>query len=107
MSRLGERPRGRPAASSAEDIESSAMRLFLEQGFDETSMTDIAAACGVGRTTLFRYFPSKAGILWGAFDLHLHRLAELLPLQPASLPVATAVQAAAVQAFAEAVDERQ
>jgi AcrR family transcriptional regulator len=83
------------------------MRLFLEKGFDETSMTEIAASCGVGRTTLFRYFPSKADILWVAFDLHLRRLAALLAVQPEGLPLATAVQSAAVQAFGEAVDDRQ
>jgi AcrR family transcriptional regulator len=83
------------------------MALFLEKGFDQTSMTEIAAECGVGRTTLFRYFPSKADILWGAFDLHLRRLAQILAVQPEGLPLATAVQAAAVQAFGEAVDDRQ
>lgn len=107
MSHPAERPRGRPAVSSAEQIESGAIRLFLEKGFDETSMTDVAMACGIGRTTLFRYFPTKAGILWGPFDLHLRRLTELLPLQQEDLAVATAVQSAAVQAFGEAVDEKE
>jgi TetR/AcrR family transcriptional regulator, regulator of mycofactocin system len=100
------RPRGRPAVSSAEEIEGQAIRLFLEEGFDETSMTEIAAVCGVGRTTLFRYFPSKADILWGAFDQHLRRLAQLLADQPEGFPLATTVQSAAVQAFGEAVDDR-
>ncbi|WP_164737385.1 TetR family transcriptional regulator [Georgenia sp. SYP-B2076] len=83
------------------------MRLFLEKGFDQTSMTEVAAACGIGRATLFRYFPSKADIVWRGFDLHLRRLATLLPAQPIALPIATAVHSAAVQAFAEAVDEEQ
>lgn len=99
--------RGRPAVSSAAVIEDSAMRLFLVKGFDQTSMTEIAAACGIGRTTLFRYFPSKADLVWRAFDMHLRRLAELLRSQPNNLPIARAVHLAAVQAFAEAVDEEQ
>jgi TetR/AcrR family transcriptional regulator, regulator of mycofactocin system len=100
------RRRGRPAVSSAAKIEDSAMRLFLAQGFDQTSMTEVARACGIGRTTLFRYFPTKADLVWRAFDMHLRRLAELLRSHE-DLPIATAVQLAAVQAFAEAVDEEQ
>jgi TetR/AcrR family transcriptional regulator, regulator of mycofactocin system len=101
------RRRGRPAVSSAAEIEDSAMRLFLVKGFDQTSMTEVAGACGIGRSTVFRYFPSKADLVWRAFDIHLRRLAELLASQAKDLPIATAVQLAAVQAFAEAVDEDQ
>ena len=41
---------------------------FEERGFEMTTMDDIAAAVGVGRRTLFRYYPSKNDILWGQFD---------------------------------------
>lgn len=37
-------------------------------------MDDIAAALGVGRRTLFRYFDSKNDIVWGEFGLVLDRL---------------------------------
>lgn len=83
------------------------MRLFLVKGFDQVSMTEVARACGIGRTTLFRYFPSKADLVWRAFDTHLHRLAELLATQARDVPIGAAVQLAAVEAFAEAVDEEQ
>jgi TetR/AcrR family transcriptional regulator, regulator of mycofactocin system len=103
----GERRKGRPPVSSQEEIENCAVTLFLDKGFDQTSMDEIAAACGVGRTTLFRYFPSKADILWTGFDRHLLRLADLLTSQPEDLPVLTAVEMAAVQAFEEAADEKE
>lgn len=97
---------GRPLATSAVQIEMCAMRLFLEQGFDQTSMTEVARAAGVGRTTLFRYFPSKADIVLSGFDDHLRRLAAQLRAQPSDLPVMAAVQSAVLRAFAEAVDEQ-
>lgn len=38
--------------------------LFREQGFDDTSMTQIATAAGVSRRTLYRYFPTKEDIVF-------------------------------------------
>ena len=39
------------------------MRLFLERGFDATTLDDIAASAGVSRRTLFHYFASKEEIV--------------------------------------------
>lgn len=51
-----------------------ALRLFAERGFEATSVDDIAAAVGVGRRTLFRYFQSKNDIAWGDFGWVMGRL---------------------------------
>ena len=106
MARAETPKQGRPPVSSAEEVQRQAMRLFLEQGFDRTSMTDVAAAAGIGRTTLFRYFRSKGDIVLAPFDEHLRRLARRLATQPRDLPVMTAVHSAVVDAFAEAVDDQ-
>lgn len=37
----------------------TATRLFAEQGYRGTSMEDVAAAVGVGKGTLYLYFPTK------------------------------------------------
>ncbi len=38
----------------------SAQRLFVEQGFIQTQMTDIAKEIGIGRKTLYRYYADKS-----------------------------------------------
>lgn len=48
---------------SRERILKSAQTLFAEQGLDQTSMSDIAAAAGLSRATVFNHFGSKALIL--------------------------------------------
>lgn len=46
-----------------------AIALFLERGYDDVSVAEIAAAAEVSRRTLFAYFPTKD-------DLVLHRFAD-------------------------------
>lgn len=41
----------------------AAVTLFVEQGFDDTSMDDIAERSGLSRTTVFNHFPRKAAFL--------------------------------------------
>jgi len=67
------RPRspGRPRASSREEIERAAIELFLKHGYDEVTVERIASTCGVGRATFFRYFESKADVVFYAFDTYL------------------------------------
>lgn len=46
----------------------TAMRLFYEKGFDETSLEDIAAELGVVKSLCYRYFSSKQALLDAALD---------------------------------------
>ncbi|MGW0766866.1 TetR family transcriptional regulator [Streptomyces sp. NPDC002676] len=52
-----------------QEVSDTAVRLFLERGFDAVSVAEIAAAAGISKPTLFRYFPAKE-------DLVLHRIAD-------------------------------
>jgi AcrR family transcriptional regulator len=45
-------------------IVEAADQLFAAQGFDNVSVTDIAARAEVGRTTFFRYFGDKAEVVF-------------------------------------------
>ena len=62
---------GRPKASSRETIAEAACELFLEQGYNRTSVTDIAIRAGVSRSSFFNYFDTKSALLWGGFDERL------------------------------------
>lgn len=77
---------GRPAATSRAELEQVALALFVERGFDTTTVDDVAAAAGIGRRTFFRYFASKNDVVWGEFDRGLEdlraRLAAADPAQP-------------------------
>jgi len=46
----------------------AACELFLERGYDQTSVTDIAMRAGIGRSSFFNYAASKADLLWGSLD---------------------------------------
>lgn len=59
---------GRPRASSRETLAEAACELFLERGYEATSVSDIATRAGVSRSSFFNYFASKGDILWAAFD---------------------------------------
>ena len=84
-------PQGRPSATDHAAIERAAFELFESQGFDATTMEQIADAVGVGRRTLFRYFPSKNDIPWGQFDESLRHFREQFDAVPDDVPLAEAV----------------
>ena len=60
--------RGRPPGTSQRALELIALRLFTEYGFDATTIEQIATEAGVSERTFFRYFGSKASVLWSEFD---------------------------------------
>ena len=62
---------GRPRASSRDTLAEAACELFLEQGYDATSVADITTRAGVSRSSFFNYFSSKADVLWSGLDERL------------------------------------
>lgn len=50
-------------------VQSEALRLFTEKGYDQTTVDDIAHAAAMSPRTFFRYFPSKEDVvLWDEYD---------------------------------------
>lgn len=60
--------RERKKARTRAVIREHALRLFLDQGYEATTVQQVADAAEVSLSTLFRYFPTKARLVL-AFDL--------------------------------------
>lgn len=90
--------RGRPRGTSARELELIALRLFSDLGFDETTVERISAEAGVSRRTFFRYFDSKADVLWGAFDDEVRSLRAAFAAVPDTVQLMTAIRQVVVGA---------
>jgi AcrR family transcriptional regulator len=64
-----------------------AQDLFLEHGYENTTVDQIAAAAGMSRRTFFRYFASKDDLVIGKYDLFGDRMADALDARPHDEPV--------------------
>lgn len=69
-------------AATAAAIETCALRLFAEQGFDETTVPQIARAAGVSRATVFRYFPAKEDIVFARHPREVEALRSAIRAHP-------------------------
>lgn len=90
---LRERKKARTRAS----IREHALRLFRENGYEKTTVEQIAAAAEVSPSTFFRYFPTKEDVVLRD-DLD-DRIFEAFARQPASLTPVAAVRAAIREAI--------
>jgi AcrR family transcriptional regulator len=81
--------RERKKAETRRSIQEHALRLFLEKGYDATTVEEIAAAAGVSHMTFFRYFPSKPAVVEN--DEYDSMMAEMIRARPAEEPPLTAI----------------
>ena len=88
--------RGRPPGTSARELELISLRLFSRDGFEDTTVERIAAAAGVSKRTFFRYFESKADVLWHAFDGEVRSLRAAFAAVPRDVPLLDAIRLAVV-----------
>jgi AcrR family transcriptional regulator len=56
--------RERKKAATRQALADAALRLFLERGYDQVSIKDIAEAADVSTTTLFKHFSGKEALLF-------------------------------------------
>ncbi|WP_280228260.1 TetR family transcriptional regulator [Nocardia cyriacigeorgica] len=81
------------------DIAAAAARLFLDRGFDATSVDDIARGAGISVRTFYRHCEAKEDTLTPIVIAGIRDFVGYLAARPADEPVETAVHAAFVEAF--------
>ncbi len=98
------RSSGRPVRIDPEAVAAIALRLFAGRGYERTSMEDIAREAGVGRKSLYRYFSSKADLIWGGMEPVVEASGRVLEqagsLSPSDGDILAGLRAAAVAGVA-------
>ncbi len=77
-------------------LTAAALDLFLAQGFDETTVDQIAEAAGVARRTFFRHFKVKEDAIFPDHDAMLREIVAHLETASPLVPPLTAVTEAAL-----------
>jgi AcrR family transcriptional regulator len=90
--------RERKKAKTRAAIRQHALRLFREQGYDATTVEQIAEAAEVSHSTFFRYFPTKEDVVLQD-DMELIWI-DALRAQPPGMPPIAALRASLHDAFA-------
>lgn len=85
-------------AATRRCVQEHALRLFLAQGYDATTVEQIATAAGVSHMTFFRHFPTKESVV--DTDDYDPMIAELIRTRPTDEDPITAVHRAMVQGLA-------
>lgn len=94
--------RKRKKIATRDRIRASALRLFREQGYDATTVEQIAAAAGVSHMTFFRYFPTKEDVVLS--DSYDPVIAALIAQTPATWPLIQRIRTVLVQGLQQIYD---
>lgn len=89
---------GRWEPGARERLVVAAVDLFTEQGYDATTVAQIAERAGVTKSTFFRYFPDKRELLVAGQETLSRLLAEGIADAPADASPLEAVAAGLVRA---------
>ncbi|WP_412104577.1 TetR/AcrR family transcriptional regulator [Rhizobium beringeri] len=82
--------RSRKRLATRQGISTAATRLFLERGFDQVTVDEIAAAADVGRMTVFNHFPRKEDMFFDRDEEGREMLREALRQRdPSVSPIET------------------
>ncbi len=99
--------RERKRRQTRERIESAALKLFLERGFDATTIEDITEAADVSKRSFFDYFPSKEEVVAAWQDSFAGELIDAVLAQPRDAAIADVIEAAVNSALRAAIADPQ
>lgn len=94
VSDVAEGLRDRKKAQLREELIATALRLFEEQGFEETTVQQIADAVQVSRRTFHRHFPSKESVVFRHEEDLVAEMLAALARRPRGESALTALRAA-------------
>jgi AcrR family transcriptional regulator len=94
--------RQRKKTATRDRILACALRLFREQGYDATTIEQIAAAAGVSHMTFFRYFPTKEDVALS--DSYDPLIASFVAQTPVAWPVIQRIRASLVDGLRQVYD---
>lgn len=86
--------RERTRSSVRAEVTTTALQLFAEQGFDATTIEQIATAAGISRRSFFRYFGNKEDIVLGDVAALGQKVKAALAARPAEEGAWAALRAA-------------
>jgi AcrR family transcriptional regulator len=84
--------RERKKRATREAIARAGVELFVERGYDETTLAEIAEAAGVSTRTIFAYFPGKEDILFATVQTMCDALVRALEERPAGTDALSALR---------------
>src|SRR4051812_39464038 len=64
--------------NARERLERAALALFIERGYDATTVAEIADRAGLTKSTFFRHFTDKREVLFGERDAMAERFADAI-----------------------------
>ncbi len=90
---LSQSRRARKKSKTRADLMAAGIRLFEENGFDETTTQDIAELADVSQRTLFRHFETKEALLYDDMEELQLELRAALAARPSGEPILALLQA--------------
>lgn len=104
------RPKSAEHASKRREILRRSAKLFAQNGYDRTSMAEVASATGVSKALLYHYYVGKENLLFDILHAHLQDLMDAVRAVDGKLVSRARLRAligAVLDAYRDADDEHK
>src|SRR5207302_1498778 len=95
--------RERKKQRTRDAIQREAMRLFTEQGYDETTIEQIAEAADISPSTFFNYFPTKEDVVLA--DRYDPMFVSMFLDRPAGEPLSVTLRSVLIEGLGTAIEQ--